>query len=248
MVKYPEYAEACQAIGPALKRVRLAAHNTQHVELEGRLGFWSEDGHFVNGVTETFFNDSIKDLKQHAGWLSETPDFVPIHDVLYTHNGRNIRTSVAYHPGQTDIAHITKTQTSKFELVRPHSGFAFRVSIALEETVQESDVPDVTISPTFFRIKHRKTFVSTSKDSKKKAPHWAIDFTRVWEGQTQKEAEQKQKTEKPRYEVEVEALNVAEYATLTKSHSDVATVLSLLFKLRGFDPAGGGTYRLMKRY
>ena len=207
-------------------------------ELEGRLGRICGDK-FIAGVSSVWFQTLAVRLDRYSGWTEQT-QWVEIEDTFFTHDGHEFRQSRVCDAVncQVNLFTIEKKQgkncvipTPKLSVIQndilPTDVGAIRLAQAEEITLDQQQLPSV-VTPTYIRIKQRKTFFLDSR--KHDGAKWKFELTRSWGGKTREEAEIFQNTTEPTNEVEVEWLPSSEAPPLT--HDEYKRVLvSLVDKL-----------------
>jgi len=148
-----------------------------------------------------------------------------------------VRTSVQFKE-PLEIKHVQKITQDKADF-KYHSiysmyqqlqlNYDIRLTLVHEKPIPEKHIPD-SVEPHFVRIKSRKSFFYappvTQEGGSRPLPILRYDFTRSWSGKSRTEAEKKQKTEEPTYEIELEWLNP------TQSSDYIA--YSMLLKIKDF--------------
>lgn len=226
------------------------------VELEGRLGFWSDRG-FVSDVGHSAFCailrllESFEHWHHTSGWL-ETQDVYYVAD-LPCGDGKTAKTQVRTSVGldadrKLALQHTVKRKVKTVDLKVASLGACgasslpsviealegpshARLCISLEQRVPSEMLP-IAVSPTLVRIKQRKRFSIASLGVEKAA--FAVDMTIVYAGGSKSEAEQKQaRGHDPSHEVEVECLEPLAYLHSCNQQSGMLA-LSMVLKLLDF--------------
>ena len=179
--------------------------SSSHLELEARLGHWNEeDRRFHPGVDRFFMERALNMLNSFDAW-SRVTSWSEMQDFFYTDNsGKNMRTTVFYDDQNKQIRQhhiIKKVINRETALVKGSENPDIRISLAIEQEVDESLVPDV-VQPNHVRIKQRKSFFYTPLAFSE--PIWVFDMTLSWSGDTKSDAERKQYSVPPVYEIECE--------------------------------------------
>lgn len=156
-------------------------HSRSHVELEAKLGQWSESG-FVSGVSEPSFCAFLGMLESYHGW--EKPVWKYSHDYVLKNQVRCTHTSAGN-------AFVRKSLIEHLTLRCENRAYDIRFSLK-EEVPTEVRTPG---EPILIRVKKRKSFVYKDK--------LQFDLTVVWTGTTEQEAHYS----KPTFEVELECIN-----------------------------------------
>lgn len=184
----------------------------QSLELEARFGITDADHNFHNGLaSETEFNAALSFLGSMRGWDIAT-DWEDSRDIFFMHDKHTIRTTMRFLPdGIIERSHIKKVLLDQKVISvadidiglgpgpyieGPPAGPSIKFCVAVEETIDESDLPASTV-PTFVRQKKRKMFRKGT---------WDIQLTRVLEGPSWIEIEAKRVP--PKYEIEIECNDV----------------------------------------
>lgn len=183
-------------------------------ELEGRLGRMC-DGRFVPGVSSVWFQTLAVRLERYPGWAHQS-QWVEIEDTFFSHDGRDFRQSRTCNAVtcRVDLSTIQKTRgpsrvilTEQLALVQndilPTDVTALRISQATETECDCQHLPPI-VTPTYVRIKQRKTFRLNSQRCS--GGGWKFELTRSWAGRNREEAELCQRSSDPVNEVEVEWL------------------------------------------
>ena len=205
-----------------------------HIELEARLGFWKTDEkRFETGVDRIFMERALGMLTSFDAWSRVTP-WSEMQDIYYKAiNGENLRTTILYHDQDKQVCklHLTKKVFDRHTvLVEGSDNPDIRISLSLEQEVNADMIPQI-IQPDYVRIKQRKSFYYTPLGFPE--PMWVFDMTLSWSGQTKAEAEKKQYSELPVYEIECECLSPSAYR-FHKQERRLFVVRSLLLKLLDF--------------
>jgi hypothetical protein len=215
------------------KLAMYAETNTEH-ELEARFGTRS-GGRWVNGVSREFWERVFELLRGGDCW-TEVVDgtWKHYHDYFYAlQNGLQVRTSTAFDVNREtiEVVHVNKVKccTEELHVLEPTCNnsdepvFDIRVSLSTETAVDTHELPE-SVSPSLVRLKQRVSFAYRC---------WRFDMTKVWSGASRVQAETKQKTEEPVYEIELECASPASYL---HDRSDAYVALSLLLKMCDFLP------------
>jgi len=184
----------------------------QSLELEARFGVTDSEGNFSNGLaSEAEFNAVLSFLGCMRGWDIAT-DWEESRDIFFAHDKNTIRTTMRFLPdGIIERSHIKKVLLDQKVvrvadidigmgpapyLDRVAEGPSIKFCVAVEETIDESDLPPSTV-PTFVRQKKRKMFRKGT---------WDIQLTRVLEGPSWMDIEAKRV--EPKFEIEIECNDV----------------------------------------
>jgi len=209
-------------------------NSSSHLELEARLGHWNvEDRRFCPGVDRFFIERALNMLNSFDAWSRVTP-WAEMQDFYYTDkSGQNMRTTVFYDDQSKQIRQhhiIKKVMNRETVIVKGSENPDIRISLAVEQEVDESLVPEV-VQPNYVRIKQRKSFFYTPLGFSE--PIWVFDMTLSWSGNTKSDAERKQYSTSPVYEIECECLSPIAYR-LHKQEKRGFVARSLLLKLLDF--------------
>jgi hypothetical protein len=201
--------------------VHAARQNKKEIcfELEARFGSFSADGKFRSGCQKMVMNHLLAKFEEASCETFEKTPWSESQDTFFrsSHVAGMVR-GTCY----TDEASLTmhcsnvlKTRTACTHCAPSGSGACgdsrqgWRISLSAERNLPDEIVPCL-VEPVFTRIKQRKSFRYRNSNG---SVVWRFDFTLVWSGVNRTEAEQKQFSEEPAYEFEVEL----EYA-----HPDVS--------------------------
>ncbi len=207
---------------------------TSHIELEARLGFWNTDKKcFQAGVDRHFMERALGMLTSFDAWSRVTP-WSEIQDFYYKDlSGQDLRTTVLYHDQEKKVCKIhliKKTFDRHTVLVEGTDHPDIRISLSLEQEVDSELIPQI-VQTEHVRIKQRKSFYYTPCGFSE--PMWVFDMTLSWSGSCKAEAEKKQYSEAPIYEIECECLSPSAYR-FYKQERRLFVVRSLLLKLLDF--------------
>ena len=170
-----------------------------NVELEARLGRF--DGtRFVSGVTRSEM-DAIMSMLQEADCIESDGEWTETQDFFYIYRTSNMRTRVSYDADRmkTDMCTIEKKMLDCVDIVLGEHG----IRVAVKFETPSSHVPSA-INTTCMRIKQTQRFSLRHSSGQR---YFVFDFSMTWSGKTKFEAEQKQQTENPTYELECELVN-----------------------------------------
>ena len=245
--KYPDISHAARAVAVMLSNEVILPKPEVHYELEARFGRLNPSLQggmvFENGVSSSSFHQALSNMQLYRHWstVSETEE---MHDFFYSikTEGDNIdvRTTTRFgvnKQGIIQVEHLHKRvlrrQDCKYhseDLKELDFAYDIRVSLSSEQQVAPELIPDF-VTPSFVRIKQRKNFYyGTCKDQK---PLWMFSFTQSWSGGSLSEAETKQKTKSPLYEIECECLDI-QYYLEQPHHDELYLAASLLLKMKDF--------------
>lgn len=256
MLNFSNLKDAAVAGGAVINDAKqlLTTPDQGHVEIEGRLGRWTDEG-FSSNIGNAAFCTILHLLETFPRW-SHCTDWQETQDVFYslpmpTTTGEvakvQVRTSVCSKEGQHVINHIVKKRIrcADFTLQSMDQGscalatdtgklindISARLTSSLEKTLPTSILP-VAVSPEVVRIKQRKRFLLPSLGIENDC--FAFDATIVYTGATKSDAERKQKNnEDPSFEIEVECLAPTAYLNMCANEGS-CLALSLLAKLLDF--------------
>lgn len=245
---YPEISEAVQTVKDIVMEWR-APTSTNMFELEARLGKLGSD-RFQPGVSVHFMEKVVNMMNTYQQWSEVTP-WTETHDYYYA-NGADaslppVRTTAQFEidsdtqKRRVKTSHMRKFNIRKYDylfmsqsvkLPTDHYQYDLRISLNREESVPASELPRI-VNPTFMRIKSRKTYFYTSEDSPASKPIWRFDLTKSWSAPTKTQAEIKQRTEDPVFEIELECINPMALMTSPK-HDAFYVACSMLLKMKDF--------------
>ncbi len=205
-----------------------------NLELEARLGHWNiEERCFHPGVDRFFMERALNMLNSFDAWSRVTP-WSEMQDFHYKNQlGQNMRTTVFYDDKKKQIRkhHIIKKVIDRENvLVKGSDNPDIRMSLSVEHEIDESFVPEI-VQPNYVRLKQRKSFFYTPLGFSE--PIWVFDMTLSSSGNTKSDAERKQYSEPPIYEIECECLSPMAYR-LHKQERRTFVARSLLLKLLDF--------------
>lgn len=230
------FEEGQQLVGPGGNDVKYNGPQNMTIELEVRLGHWNpETGKFTAGVSRFFMEKTLSLLQSFAAW-DRVVNWVEMQDFFYKDlKGQTIRTSVMYNEEtqQIETRHLIKKNFEQHTIaVDGSENPDIRVAVSVEQEVNSNVVPiPEIVTPEFVRIKQRKSFIYTPPDFQE--PIWRFDLTMSWCGVTKAEAEQKQRTEAPIYEIECECLSPLNYR-VQRQYDQESVAKSLLLKVLDF--------------
>jgi len=243
--KYPEIVEAVQGVKELVDEWKEET-GVGGYELEARLGKFTLTG-FKPGVSCQFMENVIIMLKSYKKWSSET-DWEETHDYYYKTDETNlpmVRTTSSFIidkvTGRRRIGadhirkHVKRVLDYKYHSSTPASfqhNYDLRVNLSFEEVISRENLPTI-VNPSFMRIKCRKSFYYTSEQFPSSVPIWKLDLTRSWSGASKSEAELRQKTEEPVYEIEIECINPLALM-ISPKHDTIYVACSLLLKMKDF--------------
>jgi len=187
------------------------------IELELRMGRATPTGTFQARVTKQEMDAILRSVVAAAGTTgTDTVEWHESHDVFFEHAGDTVRSSVAF---DTDTFSMHTTHAVKRRIACTDAP-RFRVASASETPLQPQALPFAT-TVRYMRIKQRRSI--TVQPAELSAPLWRYDFTLVWGGVTKQEAELRQRSEPPTYEVEVEVLAAGARDLLRLARAAVAS-------------------------
>lgn len=247
LVRYPEIAKAAGAVGPLITDLRGMCRTVSPdhtIELEARLGriqmHRNRSPRFSPGVSNDYMHKILQMMGTFPEWY-RVDDWVHEQDFIYPNDhGDSVRSRVIFdkHGQSMKVEHVKKRRRQVQDLKNTmhaqeddgmyRNAWDVRISLSTEEPVQIEDLPP-TIHPSFVRVKNRKSF--WYRPSTFEEAVWRFDLTVAWEGETKSEAEQKQRMEPGRFEIECEMVDPAAYLS-AESHDDLYVATSLLLKIR----------------
>lgn len=206
-------------------RRRLSNGETD-IEFEARLGTYTFDGRFESRVTDDDFWAFRRQALQYEGVTSTQYQY---HDFKYIHNGRMVRTRVAFDEGELNVKCTT---IEKIVLKKVTIGIdedantderstRYAVRIQLSKEAPLKDVPTFVARTEHMRIVKRTSIISNS---------WSYDFSEVWCARTRFDCEQLVKDEDPGCEVELELIDV----TYLNTRDDEHVSLGMLMRMQDF--------------
>lgn len=163
------------------------------IELELRLG--AIDGQrFDPSISKADMDQLLRTLGSEDG-----AEWRESHDVFFVDGDRTVRTTVTFDDCDFTMAttHVVKERLGVIDAPR------YRVAWATETSVVRDSLP-FAAEVQHMRIKQRRSIEVTPPEIQ--SPLWRYDFTMVWSGNNKQEAEIRQRTTEPRYELEVEVL------------------------------------------
>jgi hypothetical protein len=164
------------------------------LELEARLGR-CVNGRFVPGVDRAYMHALVKSLDDTTNVASHSEGrWDEVEDFLFQHRGQRLRTRVSFADGEVRPQSVCKTVLSSLTLMTHR--WDVRVSLSRETTVPNQDLPSVCRTD-HVRIKQMRAFEVTTSP-------FRMDCAMVWSGSVRSEAEQRQTSENPTFEVECE--------------------------------------------
>jgi hypothetical protein len=187
-------------LGAVVRRfVRSLREGTTPLELELRMGRQHRGG-FTAAVTQSEMDAAVRALTHGPpSGTEDSIEWAESHDYFYHAGDEVVRSSVAFDSAafRMDVQHIVKKRLEAADTAR------FRVSCASERPVDAQHLPFATALE-HTRIKQRRSVSVCPPELS--VPLWRYDFTLVWGGRTKEDAELRQRSEPPTYEVEVEVL------------------------------------------
>ena len=201
----------------------VALARDQNVELEARFGSLT-NGRFVPGVTRKKM-DSIMTFLQKSPYIRFDKDWNEVQDFFFAHQNLPHRTRVEYSTDTMKLCShtILKQPLGHVNLVNdadPESDEQIRISVKREKPV----IPPIVCNAEYVRIKQTKRFTCM----KERSPNvFAFDFAMTWSGRTKTDAESKQQTCEPVYEIECELI-CRDYL---ENHDDLYVAESILLKM-----------------
>ena len=217
--RYPRLGETVQPCAELVAYLResLSESDGACCELEARLGR-VQDHRFCTGVTRQSM-DAIIEMMQESSFVVGDDEWVEYQDFLYTIDNTPHRTRVSYSADdmQATPATIVKRPVHKVDIL---TGGEFDIRVAVKREITVPD-PETCVATDRVRIKQHRRF-------KTRCGTWCFDFSLVWSGRTKTEAERKQCSSDPEFEIECELLKPTRYLAL---HDDAYVATSLLLKM-----------------
>lgn len=220
--RYPHLACAIDPVATMVAKAR----EDPTLELEGRLGsIDASTGRFVAGVSRAQI-DRIIEMMQNSSHVRGDDEWVEEQDFFFRVENTNCRTRVRYDSQEMSV----KTNTIEKIVIDTHDiaivpcddtreRVDLRVSLKQERPVFQLQS---CVNTTLVRIKQRRRF--TTLDGK-----WAFDFSMLWSGTSKTEAETRQASLDPLFEVECELIDVERAVSIQQDDARIAT--SLLLKM-----------------
>ena len=258
MMNYSNLKDAAISGGGVVNESKpyLAATScSESVEIEGRLGRWTEQGTFSSDIGNSAFCTILHLLETFPRW-SKVEDWEESQDVFYTlalpvagaePTKMQVRTSVSSRDGKHSVSHIVKRRirSADFSLQSMDQGscalgtdtgklindISARLCASLEKVLPPEVLP-VAVTPDFVRIKERKRFLLPSLGIDGNC--FAFETTIVFTGKSKSEAEKNQKNNiAPSFEIEIECLAPRAYLGMCADEGS-CLALSILVKLLDF--------------
>ena len=222
--KYPTLSPAIAPVKSMVTRLR----DDSNLELEGRLGTVDRrTGRFKAGITRLQI-DRILEMMQASPHVQGDEEWVEEQDFFFDVEQAQYRTRVSYNSEDMSL----KTQTIEKSVIETRNivvvasesdsdeaRIDMRVSLKREKPVFNLQS---CVNTTLVRIKQKRRFVTINGQ-------WAFDFSMSWSGKNKTDAEQKQASVDPVFEVECELLDPER--TLQVQNDDERVALSLIMKL-----------------
>ncbi len=217
--KYPHISKSLDGVKNMVSILR----KRPDLELEARLGIFNLN-RFTSGVPRTEIERLIDMLQDSTHISCESKEWTEEQDFFYTFENVQYRTRVHYDASDMTLkSHtIKKENVAKFDIIcQPEVDpkIDVRVSLKKEETVNND--PNICVGTSMVRIKQRKRFKTLCN-------RWAFDFSMSWSGQNKTDAEMKQSSEDPVFEIECELIDAKPYLAM---HNDEYIACSLLLKV-----------------
>lgn len=179
------------------------------LELEVRLGKWSGRS-FSPGVSREHMHSLLLllDASPHvdrmdAEWEETEDYFYEDESSSSAPPRRRLRTRVESHSASLLRATETVHKTRLEELVLCSHIVDMRVSLCREEVVDAASLPPV-VQPDLVRLKHVRRFrPATASPATSRSPY-VVTCALAWQGKDASDAEVRQRTVDPRYEIECE--------------------------------------------
>lgn len=216
--KYPAVADCIEPIANVVKLLRNCPEDG---ELEARFGT-IHDKRFASGVPRSEI-ERILDMFQQSRFVQGDTEWIEEQDFFFEVDGTSYRTRVVYNVEDMVVVPTTIIKTNvmyeNIRLAEPIPGFDVRIALKREQPVSKRI--DQCVSTTCVRIKQRRRFTTI-------CGNWAFDFGMVWSGTTKTEAETKQSSVDPIFEIECELVNKKQILA-TRDDRTIAT--SILLKM-----------------
>ena len=216
-----------ETIPPVAKIVALLRKNPA-AELEARFGV-HESSRFRSGVSR-FEIDRVMSMMLKSPHVDTTDEWTEEQDFFFTVDDKSYRTRVRYDSSNMAIKPqtIVKTTIATQDILVQGSDDMrtndIRISLKTEEPIVQLQS---CVSTTLVRIKQRRRFVTNCK-------RWAFDFAMVWSGRNKNEAETRQASSDPHFEIECELIDARR---VLETQDDARIACSLLLKTMDLLPA-----------
>lgn len=215
--RYPFLKESVLVVTPLVKKLR----DNPSLEFEARFGR-IVNYKFEPGVKRAMIDQVIEMMISSSHMTGN--EWQEEQDFMYNDNGVNMRTRVAYCSETMSLKPTTIQKTNidnaSFFINNENEDNVFAMRISLKEELPVENSPSC-VPTDMVRIKQRRRFVTADKC-------WAFDFAITWFGKTKSEAEHKQSTSDPIFEIECELLNPTQVLAI---HDDARIATSLLLKM-----------------
>lgn len=220
--RYPHLSCAITPVAQMVAKLR----DDPTLELEGRLGtIDSSSGRFVAGVSRAQI-DRIIEMMQNSSHVHSDDEWVEEQDFFFRVENTHCRTRVRYDSQEMSLKTntIEKTVIATHDIaIVPHDEGRERVDMRIS-LKQERPVFQLQscVNTSLVRIKQRRRFTTLDNT-------WAFDFSMLWSGATKTEAESRQASLDPLFEVECELIDVERSISVNGDDNKIAT--SLLLKM-----------------
>ena len=220
--KYPSLKHVIHDVTPMIELLR--AHPTY--ELEARFGVVNPNtGRFCTGVDRATIDRIISMVQNSSYVITINNQWIEEHDVFYTHNETNFRTRVEFNNETMQVTPTTivkknienQTFLNTTNYLRTNN---MDVRVSLKDEITVTKLP-LSVIPTQVRIKQKKRFLTECK-------RWAFDFSMSWSGTAKTEAENKQMTCDPVFEIECELIDHSYMNDRDNEHVAVSLLLKML--------------------
>lgn len=215
--KYTHLSNALRELLPTIQFLKeKTTTNNADFELETRLGkiiaSKNNKSKFESHVSRDIFKNSLHSLENYKDWYCVS-DMKESH-VYYYHVDLlgEVRTEVFFDERGKTTKHMQKTLIDKKTFIMDTTNeiqlkdtWDIRVSLSKEKPLMDGDVPPI-VNTTQVRIRQRKSFYSSTKNTGYDKPIWRFDYTMVWSGNNFENAEIQQRTCPPKYQIECELL------------------------------------------
>jgi hypothetical protein len=183
------------------------ARTNELSELEMRIGIVKQNKRFEPGLSAEKWNIAVEALTEYGDW-KEVTDWRVRTDFLFANSARMSRES---NGDEMITTTIKKTRVKTADIPIEDSQMALRMASCVE---QPALIEDALATPTLVRVKHIKSFTTTSG--------LRFDMSRVWQGASLSRLSDNS----PQYEIELEVAN-REYL----QHTNIYITKSMMMKM-----------------
>ena len=218
---YPHLASVIPHVREIVKQSR--NNSCKDSELEIRFGRFV-NGEYVSGVSRDFMDGVLTMIQTNTDFVAT--DWCEFHDFTYKlTNGKDARTRVSFDTDDLVVQTVTaqKHKISQAIFKDVATDHALRMSYSREIPVANDNIPTL-VNTDLVRIQQRRSFIYEKC--------WSFDFSLTWQGKTKTEAEQRQQSVDPVFEVEIELIDNA----YVQKHDDSWIAVSFLLKALDFLP------------